>query len=161
LWALKWQTPREVTGRILTVKNDPHGTASSPLEFSGELFFADGVSAGFYCSFMVPNQRWVNISGAKGSLRMDDFVHPFHPHEPSYQLNDVSVPVKVCDCPGPHDQSITRAQDVNMFRNFASQVRSGQLNAEWPEWTLRTQRVQDACLESAQNGGRPVPVAAF
>jgi predicted dehydrogenase len=161
LWAMKWQAPSEVTGRILSAQNRRTGALTSPLEFSGELFFANGVSAGFYCSFAAPNQRWVNVSGTHGSLRLDDFVHPFNPHEPAYQLNDTALSVKVCDCAGPHDQSIARAQDVNMFRNFANQVRSGRLNEEWPGWTLKTQWVQDACLKSALAGGQSMPVTAF
>jgi hypothetical protein len=38
-----------------------------------------------------------------------------------------------------------------MFRNFARQVFSGKLNDDWPMWALKTQQVQDACLESARN----------
>jgi len=41
-----------------------------------------------------------------------------------------------------------------MWRNFANQIFSGKLNEDWPMWALKTQRVMDACLESAQNGGR-------
>jgi hypothetical protein len=43
-----------------------------------------------------------------------------------------------------------------MFRNFASQVFSGKLNGDWPMWVLKTQRVQDACIQSAQEGGKPM-----
>jgi hypothetical protein len=39
-----------------------------------------------------------------------------------------------------------------MIRNFTNQVRSGKLNAEWPESALKTQMVMDACLESARCG---------
>ena len=159
LWALKWQAPIEVTGRILSGGGANH--ASSPQEFSGELFFASDVSASFYCSFVAPNQRWVNVTGTQGSLRMDDFIHPFNSHEPAYQLNDVTTAVKICDCAGPHDQSISKAQDVNMFRNFARQVFSGRLNEDWPQWAMKTQLVQDACLASALKGGQPVKLVPF
>jgi hypothetical protein len=37
-----------------------------------------------------------------------------------------------------------------MFRDFANQVFSGRLNDDWPMWALKTQRVMDACLESAR-----------
>jgi len=36
-----------------------------------------------------------------------------------------------------------------MFRNFAEQIQSGQLNELWPEMALKTQRVMCACLKSA------------
>ena len=39
-----------------------------------------------------------------------------------------------------------------MFRNFANQVFSGKLNDDWPMWALKTQKVLDACHESARRG---------
>ena len=49
-----------------------------------------------------------------------------------------------------HGKAIATAQDAKMFRNFANQVFSGKLNADWPRWALKTQKVMDACLESAR-----------
>jgi len=152
LWAMHWQLPLEVTGRLLSVPEARPGAAAGPQEFSGELLFADGVSAGFYCAFTVPNQCWVNVSGTNGSLRMDDFVHPFDAAAPAYQLNRELVPV-------PADSLPVQSQETRMINAFARQVQSGQLNAEWPAWSWHTQLVQDACLTSARNRGRPVPVA--
>jgi hypothetical protein len=37
-----------------------------------------------------------------------------------------------------------------MFRNFANQIFSGKLNDDWPMWSAKTQKVLDACLESAR-----------
>jgi hypothetical protein len=48
------------------------------------------------------------------------------------------------------------AQDTRMFRNFASQVFSGNLNEDWPMWALKTQQVMDACYQSARNGSAGV-----
>jgi hypothetical protein len=87
---------------------------------------------------------------------MPDFVHPHSIHEPEFELSGHAVPVKCCQCKGRHDDSRAVAQDSNMFRNFASQVRSGQLNEEWPMWALKTQQVMDACYESARQGVRCV-----
>jgi len=159
LWTMKWQLPREVIGRTLSARSDRQGPASGPLEFSGELFFANGVSAGFYSSFTAKNQRWVNVTGVKGSLRMDDFIHPFNPSALAYQLNDTMVPVPVAKLTDQTGRELIQTQEVNMFRHFARQIRSGQLNEEWPLWSWRTQLVQDACLESARLGGWPVKVA--
>ncbi|MEI9963071.1 MAG: hypothetical protein WDM76_18740 [Limisphaerales bacterium] len=47
-------------------------------------------------------------------------------------------------------------QKANMIRNFSNQIRSGKLNAEWPMWALRTQKVLDACLKSAKLSGKAV-----
>ena len=42
------------------------------------------------------------------------------------------------------------ATEANMFRNFANQVFSGQLNEAWPMWSLKTQMVLDECLKAAR-----------
>ncbi|MCR9202519.1 MAG: gfo/Idh/MocA family oxidoreductase, partial [Planctomycetaceae bacterium] len=52
------------------------------------------------------------------------------------------------------------AQETKLFRNFAALVLSGNIDSHWPEITLKTQRVMDAALSSAQNGGEPVMMDA-
>lgn len=150
LWAMNWQMPREVTGRILSQRGNRLSPAAAPTDFSGELIFDDATSAGFYCSFLAESQNWVQVGGAKGSLRVPDFVHPFNVHEPAFEVNKVEQRVKCCDCAGPHTDSRVMAQDSLMFRNFATQVASGKLNEDWPMWALKTQQVMDACFESAR-----------
>jgi len=148
LWALNWEMPVEATGLILSAsqgKGDP-----VPVEFSGELFFQGGGSCGFYCSFLTPDQQWVTVSGTKGWLRLDDFVLPSHPHEVQFELNGAPIRVKACQCAGPHDDSLAVSQQANMFRNFTSQVQSGKLNEEWPDWARKTQQVMDTCFASAR-----------
>ena len=85
---------------------------------------------------------------------MYDFVHPVNIHEPSYEVNNTQMRVKCCNCTGEHTGSRVQAQDTNMIRNFTNQIRSGQLNNEWPMMAVTTQRVMDTCFESAKNGGR-------
>jgi predicted dehydrogenase len=155
---MNWQLPREVTGRILSQRGNRLDPTGAPTDFSGELVFNDDTSAGFFCSFLAASQQWVDISGSKGHFLISDFVHPFNDHEPVILLNHGEVRVKCCDCAGEHDGTRKLAQDANMFRNFAAQVRSGKLNEDWPMWALKTQQVTDACFESAKNGGRGVPV---
>ena len=46
------------------------------------------------------------------------------------------------------------AQETNLFRKFSSLALSGQPDPHWPEIALKTQRVLDACLASAQDGGK-------
>jgi predicted dehydrogenase len=158
LWAMNWELPREVSGRILSTRANNHSPAHVPTDFSGELIFNDDTSVGFYCSFLTPYQQWVNVSGAKGFLRFPDFVHPLSDHEPAFELNDSTVRVKCCDCTSEHSARRTMAQDANMFRNFANQVRSGKLNEDWPMWALKTQQVTDACLQSAREQGKGIAV---
>jgi predicted dehydrogenase len=153
LWALNWQLPREVSARSLAQTD-----SSVPTDFSAELFFDGGVSASLYCSFINFRQQWVNVSGTKGSLQISDFVNPFYGGELGFEVVNIGQDgYKVL--PGvrrvvvaEHSNGHPTAQESNMFRNFADQIFSGKLNDKWPMWSLKTQRVQDACLESARRG---------
>ncbi len=158
LWAMKWRMPIEVTGRILSARGNRLTAKSVPTAFSGEMFFEDGASMGFYCSFVAAIQNWAHVGGAKGYLRVARFVHADSQHEPTFEVNDAVHHVRHCDCPGAHDASMTTAQDTLMFRNFANQIASGKRNEEWPMWALKTQQVMDGCLNSAVEGGRTVKV---
>jgi predicted dehydrogenase len=153
LWALKWQLPEAVSGKILSRSKDLPGRPSSPTEFSAELFYPGGVSVQFYSSFLAAKQQWVHVSGQKGWLVLPDFIHPFNSYEPGIQLNEKNVIVASdVKCPPGVDammQSHATAQDTRMFRNFANQIHSGKLNEDWPMWALKTQKVLDACHEAA------------
>jgi len=155
LWALKWRLPHTVTGRILSQSEATNGRKPAPMEFSAELFFDDGVSAGFYCSFLAAPQQWVFVSGRDGWLRLPDFVHPFNGFEPAFEVNRKEVRVPAAPgSPAPGSDlgefGHATAQNTVMFRNYANQVFSGKLNEDWPMWSLKTQRVLDACFESAR-----------
>jgi predicted dehydrogenase len=159
LWAMKWRLPHAVTGRILSQSESAGDRVPAPVEFSAELLFDDNVSAGFYCSFLAAQQQWVFVSGRNGWLRLPDFVHPFNGHEPAFEVNrtenriqapaGAQTPTSVSD---PAELGHPTAQNTVMFRNFADQVFSGNLNEEWPMWALETQRVLDACYKSALQG---------
>lgn len=152
LWAMNWRLPREVTGRILAERGAARGRPGVPVDFSAELIFDDDTSAAFYCSFIAGYQNWVHMSGVKGQLRVADFVHPRGVLETEFELNGETVRVK---SGGKRVKAASVAQQTKMIRNFARQVFSGKLNREWPKSALKTQRVLDACLESARKG-RPV-----
>jgi predicted dehydrogenase len=160
LWALNWQLPHTVTGRILSQSEPVGGRKPAPTEFSAELFFDNGVSAGFYSSFLAAQQQWVFVGGRDGWLRVPDFVHPFNGREPAFEVNrtEIRVPAAAgaqAPTPGsdPAELGHATAQNTVMFRNFANQIFSGRLNEEWPMWALKTQQVLDACLEAARKNG--------
>jgi predicted dehydrogenase len=165
LWVANERLPRCVTGRILNEIKGNHNSAPVPTDFSGELLFENGLSCAFHCSFLNHDEQWATISGTKGYLRISDFVLPFFGHESTFSLNQTTFNVGGCDFNmEPHwrrfavqeySNSHPTAQETNMFRNFANQVRSGSLNEMWPDMALRTQQVLNACLESAQDEGRP------
>lgn len=152
LWAMRWQLPREVTGRILSQRGAVDSPSPVPADFSAELIFDDDTSAGFYCSFIAGYQNWVHISGNKGCLRVADFVHPLSDLEPAFEVNAQMVQVKSSRNKGAN--AAAASQQSTMIRNFAKQVFSGKLNQEWPESALKTQAVMNACLEAARKGGK-------
>ena len=166
LWGMNEQLPRRVTGRILTEAGAKGSPAPVPAEFSGELLFDQGVSSGFYCSFGTAIEQWAQVSGSKGCLRVSDFVLPFFGSESAFEVNNAVHQVSGCDfnmeahrrrfTVPEYSNSHATAQETNLFRNFADQVRSGSLNDVWPEIVLKTQQVMNACLDSARAGSRPV-----
>jgi predicted dehydrogenase len=164
LFVQRWELPVQASGRILAYAAD----GVTPTQFSGELIFADGVSAGFYNSFVIESQQWASIMGAKGTIRLPDFVHPWNTYEPIFEINQTKH--RVLAAPGalvPQDPAVTglmghaTAQDALMFQNFAAQVRSEKLNTAWPEIALKTQLIMDACLASARAESRLVAIEKF
>jgi predicted dehydrogenase len=157
LWAMNWQMPDSVSGRIHAASETRPGRASSPAEFSGTLNYPGGVTAEFFCSFLAGRQQWAHVSGRQGWLRLPDFVHPFNGYEPAFEVNEKFVAVAGgAKCPpgaNAMDSGHATAQDTRMWRHFANQIFSGQLNEDWPAWALKTQQVMDACYQSALKPG--------
>ncbi|MBU6408809.1 MAG: Gfo/Idh/MocA family oxidoreductase [Verrucomicrobia bacterium] len=153
LWALDWEMPSRVDAEMIA------SAGRAPTEFSAELFFKGGVSAAFYCSFLTASQQWVSISCHGGCLYVPDFVLPFAGTESSFEIRDERLVIAGCDfemqpgvkriIAGGHSHSHPTAQESNMFRNFARQIFTGRVNEDWPEWSLKTQRVVNGCYEVA------------
>jgi len=166
LWAMKFQLPRRVSGRLLSQQGRADSPTSVPTEFTGELLFEGGVSAGFYCSFITGFQQWVHVSGTKGYLGLSDFVLPDHGSEISFEIGNPSYRISGCDFEvesgirritiPEHSHGDACAQETNLFRNFANQIESGNLNEAWPEMAFKTQQVMEACLASAHADGSVV-----
>jgi predicted dehydrogenase len=159
--------PERVTGRVLAGAGS--GTDGVPIEFSGELFFPDAASAGFYCSFLTETEQCAQISGSKGLIRLNDFVLPFFGSEVRFEVSNPVFRVSGCDynmeprrrqiAVDEYSNSHATSQETNMFRNFAGRVLSGEIDAYWPEVALKTQQVMGACLASSRNGGAEVSIA--
>jgi len=169
LWAMKYQTPHKVSGRLLTRDGRKGAGAPVPMEFSGELFFADGVSASFYCSFLNENQQWVNLSGTKGFIHVPSFVCPFYGSEVSFDVTNTKFVTRGCDfnmedhtrrvAIHEYGNSAPNAQETNLFRNFSTLALSGQPDESWGRIALQTQRVMQATLDSAAQDGKLVELA--
>ena len=162
LWAMHFQMPERVSGQLLS----SHGDARVPTDFSGELFFAGGVSSSFYCSFLTENQEWANLSGTAGNISLEDFVLPFKNAEVAFTIHNAVFNQDGCDfqmeghsrrvAVHEYSDSAPSAQETNLFRSFSALVLGGTPDPHWPDIALKTQRVIDACLASAHDGGREV-----
>ena len=89
LWTMKWQLPQEVSGRIISQTSNEKSKAAVPFDFSGDLFFANDISSGFFCSFLSAYSNWVTITGTKGHLRVPDFVLPKNSSEGALEIDGV------------------------------------------------------------------------
>jgi len=167
LWAMNYQLPRQVSGRVLTAAG--HGSAGGvPVEFSGEMLFDNGKSADFYCSFITENQQWAIASGTKGAMHVSDFVLPFYGKESTYTVSKPRFEVRGCQFNMEGRQRVVSisepsnnapdAQETRLFRRFGEFVLSGQPDSFWGEIALKTQQVIDACLKSSRLSGQLVPV---
>jgi predicted dehydrogenase len=166
LWALKWKMPNQVTGRILAAAGRKDSPDSVNTDFSAELFYDQGVSASFYCSFLAENQQWAYISGLRGYLHVADFVLPFFGSESSFDVCSPFFRVEGCDfnmeprtrriVVNEYSNSTVDSQETFMFRNFSRQVLSKQLEESWPDIALKTQQVMDACIASARAKGQAI-----
>jgi predicted dehydrogenase len=168
LWAMQGQLPRRVTGRILTPLRRQDSPTAVPGEFSGELLFDGGVSAGFYCSFLTENQQWVNIGCKRGFVTIPDFVLPRVGNEAEFFVTRDVYSVDGCDfnmerhvqrfATNEYAGGTANSQETYMIQHFSDLVLQSKFDESWPKITLATQAVRDACLASARGDGTKVSV---
>ncbi|TWU62417.1 MULTISPECIES: Gfo/Idh/MocA family protein [Crateriforma] len=158
--------PESVSARTLTPIGQ--GSAKVPGEFSAEMRFDDQTSAAFYCSFLTANQQTALVSGDRGYVAVDDFVLPFYDGSLHWTENRHDLQVDNCRWNFRRVSDGRRvdefaggepdAQEVRMVRHLGDIALSGQLESHWPEISLKTQRVLDACRQSAAEQGAVVPI---
>ncbi len=163
LWTLGFEMPDRVTGRSLSTLNRSDSPRAVPAQFSAELFFPSGVTAGFYCSFQTQNQQTFVISGEEGFVRMDDFVLPFYGDRAGFDVYRSSFDVTGCQFDMrahrrreevlEYSNNRPGSQESRLFERFGQLVLQGSRDAFWDEAALKTQAVMEACLASARAGG--------
>lgn len=163
LWAMGMQMPTEVRGRILHGVKRADSDAVVPMEFQGEMHFENGVSATFFNSFRANHQQWVNVSGTKGYVQVNDFVLPYFGNEVAFEVANHNFVANGCYfnmeryarrvAVPEFSNNAANAQETQLFRKFSELVLSGKQDPWWPEIALKTQKVLDAALQSAQQGG--------
>ena len=164
LWTMKWELPEKVTGRIIQATND-----GVPLEFAGDLFFSNDATANFYCSFVTSLEQLFEIAGTAGSVRLDDFVLPVCGDTLEFSSAKPIFTADGCDFKMDH-RRVTHSveepshgqpgsQESRMIEKFSAAALSGDLDSQWCEISMKTQKVMDACLVSARSGNDEVVVS--
>lgn len=169
LWVMNGTLPQTVRARMLSTLHGQGSPVAVPGEFSAELIFPGGVSASFYNSFVTENQQWIHLSGEKGYLTIPDFVLPYHGAEVIANVGNDAFKIDNCDFHMEHhskrfatteySSAFAGSQEVRLIEEFARLAKS-QPSPVWPNWTMKTQRVLDACWQSAGNDGRAVEIEA-
>lgn len=163
LWAMKYQMPQRVSGRILAEHKRPDSPATVPTEFSAEMFFENGVSASFYCSFRTGQQQWANICGTNGYVHVPDFVLPFFGAETAFTVSGAVFAQRGCVfnmeehtrrvAVAEYSNTAPNAQETNMIRQLAELALTGKPDPFWGQIALATQQVLDGVLQSARQEG--------
>ena len=162
------ELPKSVIGRTLHSFKHPQANKSVPLEFDGTLFFENGITSSFYCSFTTEHQQWANISGTEGFISIEDFVLPYRERNPRYELVKSEFEMKGCDFGmrrngsfvdfnEPSD-SAPGSQESLLFRDFNRAVTSQKIDPNWALHSYLTQRVLDALMKSASQNGQLMEV---
>ena len=163
LWVMDYAMPKAVSGRMLRGAARSDSPDKVPMEFSGELFFDNDVTASFYCSFLTANQQWAHVCGTEGTLLLDDFVVPFYGSEACFTVSNTESNQHVCDFNMErHDRVVAvreyggshpTAQETGLFRNFGELVLNDTPDKTWGDIVLKTQQVTMACIESSKQDG--------
>ncbi len=166
LWVMQYRMPNSVVAHTLKTFQGEGSPEPVPAEFSAELLFDDGVSAQFFCSFLVENQQLTSISGERGHITLDDFVLPFYDAELSWQESRHVLEIDNCRWNMRRHQQRravveyasgeVNAQEVKMISAMNRCVLSGNLEPHWHTIALQTQRLLDACRRSADQDGKRV-----
>lgn len=169
LWVMNGAMPLSVRARMLSTLHGHSSPVAVPGEFSAELIFSGGVSASFYNSFVTENQQWVHLSGERGYLTIPDFVLPYHGAEVAANVGNDAFKINNCNfhmenhlrryATAEYSSAFAGSQEVRLIEEFA-RLSKGQPSPVWPNWTLATQRVLDACWQSARDDGKTVEIEA-
>jgi len=170
LWVMNYEMPSAVVAHLHQSLQGTLSETTVPGELGATMFFKNGVSADFFCSFLVENQQLATISGEHGYITLNDFVLPFYDAEVAWSSHKNILEIDNCrwnmrrhSCRHSvleYASGEANSQEVNMIRAMNEIVITGQLNDHWPDIALKTQRLLNACRESADKDGARVEISA-
>lgn len=166
LWAADLQMPTSVRARTITPLKGDGSEGEVPGEFSAELQFPGGVSAALYCSFLTANQQTAAISGDSGYITVNDFVLPYYDAEAVWHESHHALEIDNCrwnfnrhtqqQAVAEYASGEANSQEVVMVRRFNQIAMDRQLDPLYPDLTIKTQRILDACRRSDISGGQVI-----
>ena len=159
---MDYQMPQTVSANLIEKLQRPDSPQPVPMEIECRLKFQNDVTATFYNSFITGHQQWAHISGTEGHVYVADFVLPYAGDHATFLLAKPDFSMEGCDFAMVQNRtdfkieeagnSAPNAQETNLYRKFADLVAGGKPDAFWPEASMKTQIILDACMQSAFSG---------
>ncbi|RLN17303.1 oxidoreductase [Panicum miliaceum] len=165
LWAVEYELPETVIAHCHPVKNQ----AGVILACGATLYWADGKTATFNCSFLTNLAFDVTVYGTHGTLHVTDLVIPYEEKYAEFSVASKSNFVKPTigwdPLPSKHVVTTDLPQEALMVQEFSRLVQNirdagGRPEGKWPAITRKTQVVLDAVKASIDKGSEPVEVAS-
>ena len=163
LLAANYELPKTAIALRGAVLNE----AGVILSCGASLYWEDGKSATFHCSFLSNLTMDITAIGTKGSLHVHDYIIPFQEKEASFSAGtetgfDELVTGWVPQ-PNKHTINTDLPQGALLVREFARLVGTIKFNGsrpekKWPTISRKTQLVLDAVKASIERGFEPIQI---
>ncbi|CAD6212537.1 unnamed protein product [Miscanthus lutarioriparius] len=165
LWAVDYELPKTVIALRDPVKN----RAGVLLACGATLYWADGTTATFSCSFLANLTMDITLVGTNGTIHVTDFILPYEEKSVEFHVasksnfNDLHTGWD--PLPSKHVVATDLPQEALMVQEFTRLVQGirdagGKPEGKWPAITRKTQLVLDAVKASIDKGSEPVEVAS-
>jgi len=162
LWAVDYELPKTV----IALRNPVKNRSGVLLACGATLYWADGKTATFSCSFLTNLTMDITLVGTNGTLHVTDFVIPYEEKSAEFSVASKSnlAPLDIGWDPLPSKHVVTTdlLQEALMVQEFARLVQNirdagGKPEGKWPAITRKTQ--VDAMKASIDKGSEPVEIA--
>ncbi|XAR62219.1 D-xylose 1-dehydrogenase (NADP(+)) [Bertholletia excelsa] len=157
--AMLWATGYNLPETIAAWQSPELNTDGVILSCGATLYWKDGMTASFYCSFLTNLTMHLSVLGTKGNLHLHDFAVPFQENISSYyvgsQISEPPVSERTVMNELPQE-----ALMVKEFAGLVLGIKGQGLKPEkkWPDICRKTQKVVDAVKASIEKGFEPVEI---
>jgi len=153
LFGFGYELPDKVFGTAhYTSKTAPNNSLTAVL------WFNDGRSAHYDCTFGEETRQWVDCTGDNGSIFVDDFVIPwsskFSFGNDAKEKENISK-FTVTHYPGKSREIVVDSpllQEQQMIEDMCNIIKSGKIDLFWVEVALKTHLLVCLTLKSATEG---------